>query len=357
LNRVAVVGCGYWGPNFVRNFSQISDSEVAACCDLSEERLRHMRALYPYVRTTTRLQDVLDDPTINAVVVATPVTTHFRVAAACLKAGKHVLIEKPICPSAREVLGLIDLAEERGLVLMGGHTFLFNAAVVKVREYIENGELGEIYYINTTRVNLGLFQEDINVIWDLAPHDVSILNFVLNARPVAVAAYGRPYIQEAVEDVAFLTLEYPRGIIAHLHVSWLDPNKIRRTTIVGSQKMLVYDDVATLEKIRVYDKGVTVQPHYDTFGEFQLAYRFGDIYIPKVDDSEPLKVECLSFLEAIRKGAISKSSAYEGLAVVEVLEAAQRSVRRGGRMVPVADTLKARRKRRAHRAAARGAGR
>jgi predicted dehydrogenase len=341
----------------VRNFSQIPDSEVAVCCDLSEERLKHMRALYPYVRTTARLQDVLDDPTINAVVVATPVTSHFRIASACLAAGKHVLIEKPICPSSREVLRLIDLAEEHGLVLMGGHTFLFNAAVVKVREYIENGELGEIYYINTTRVNLGLFQEDINVVWDLAPHDVSILNFVLNARPVAVAAYGKPYIQEKVEDVAFLTLEYPRGIIAHLHVSWLDPNKIRRTTIVGSKKMLVYDDVATLEKIRVYDKGVTVQPHYDTFGEFQLAYRFGDIYIPKVDDSEPLKVECLSFLEAIRKGAIGKSSAHEGLAVVEVLEAAQRSMRLGGRLVPVPETQRTRRKRRARRAAARGGGR
>jgi predicted dehydrogenase len=357
LNRVAVIGCGYWGPNFVRNFSQIADSEVAACCDLREERLRHMRQLYPFVRTTTRLTDILEDPTINAVVVATPVTAHYRIAAACLRAGKHVLVEKPLCSSARDTVRLIDLAEERGLVLMGGHTFLFNAAVVKVREYIESDELGEIFYINTTRVNLGLFQEDINVIWDLAPHDISILNFVLNARPVAVAAYGKPYIQETIEDVAFLTLEYPRGIIAHLHVSWLDPNKIRRTTIVGAKKMLVYDDVATLEKIRVYDKGVTVQPHYDTFGEFQLAYRFGDIYIPKVDDAEPLKVECLSFLEAIRKGAAVRSTGQEGLAVVEVLEAAQRSLRKGGRLVPVVDSLKERRRRRARGAASRGGGR
>jgi predicted dehydrogenase len=353
VNRIAVVGCGYWGPNFVRNFSQIADSEVALCCDLSEKRLAHMRNLYPFVKTTTRLDAVLADPTIDAVVVATPVTSHFRIGSACLEAGKHVLIEKPIAPSAREVLGLIDLAEERGLILMGGHTFLFNAAVLKVKDYIESGELGDIFYINTTRVNLGIFQEDINVIWDLAPHDVSILNFILDARPRAVAAHGRPYIQEAIEDVAFITLEYPNDVIANVHVSWLDPNKIRRTTIVGSKKMLVYDDVATLEKIRVYDKGVTVQPHYDTFGEFQLAYRFGDIYIPRVDDAEPLKNECQSFLEAVRSGKAPRSSGHDGLAVVETLEAAQKSLRSGGRVMPVVDSLAARRARRP-RVAAKG---
>jgi predicted dehydrogenase len=353
LNRVAVVGCGYWGPNFVRNFSQLPDTEVALCCDLNEGRLAHMRRLYPFVRTTTRLDDVLKDPSINAVVVATPVTSHFAIGSACLRAGKHVLIEKPIAPSGRDVLRLIEIAEERGLILMGGHTFLFNAAVLKVKEYIDSGELGEIYYINTTRVNLGIFQEDINVIWDLAPHDVSILNFVLNARPSAVAANGRPYIQEAIEDVAFLTLEYPRGVIANVHVSWLDPNKIRRTTIVGSKKMLVYDDVATLEKIRVYDKGVTVQPHYDTFGEFQLAYRFGDIYVPRVDDAEPLKIECQSFLDAVRSGKVGRASGYDGLAVVEVLEAAQKSLRANGRLVPVRDALAGRRER--AKTAAKGA--
>lgn len=355
MTRVAVVGCGYWGPNFVRNFSQLADSEVAYCCDLSEDRLAHMRTLYPYVRTTARLADALGDPTVSAVVVATPVSTHFPIGSACLKAGKHVLIEKPIAASGREVLRLIEMAEERGLVLMGGHTFLFNAAVLKVKEYIESGELGEIYYINTTRVNLGLFQEDINVVWDLAPHDVSILNFILNARPVAVAANGRPYIRGGIEDVAFITLEYPKGVLANVHVSWLDPNKIRRTTIVGSKKMLVYDDVATLEKIRVYDKGVSVQPHYDTFGEFQLAYRFGDIYIPRVSDAEPLKIECQSFLEAIRSGRPARATGYEGLAVVEALEAAQRSLRTGGRFVPIPDLAAERGKRR--RAAARRAAR
>ncbi len=354
MNRIAVVGCGYWGPNFVRNFSQLPDAEVALCCDLSEKRLAHMRKLYPFVKTTNRLDAVLEDPTINAVVIATPVTSHFRIGSACLKAGKHVLIEKPIAPSARDVSKLIALADEHKLILMGGHTFLFNAAVLKVKEYIESGELGDIFYINTTRVNLGIFQEDINVIWDLAPHDVSILNFILGARPRAVAAHGRPYIQEKIEDVAFITLEYPNDVIANVHVSWLDPNKIRRTTIVGSKKMLVYDDVATLEKIRVYDKGVTVQPHYDTFGEFQLAYRFGDIYIPRVDDAEPLKIECQSFLESIRTGKAPRSSGREGLAVVETLEAAQRSLRSGGRVIVVDRESAPSRPRGARAAAKRG---
>jgi predicted dehydrogenase len=303
------------------------------------------------VKTTTRLDQVLQNPTINAVVIATPVTSHYRIAMACLEAGKHVLIEKPIAARARDAAHLIETARERNLVLMSGHTFVFNAAVEKVKEYIESGELGKVLYINTTRVNLGIFQEDINVVWDLAPHDVSILNYVLDARPSHVAAYGRPYIQSGIEDVAFLTLEYPRGVIAHVHVSWLDPNKIRRTTIVGSKKMLVYDDVATLEKIRVYDKGVTVQPHYDTFGEFQLAYRFGDIYTPRVDDSEPLKLECVCFLDSIRRGKCAKSTGEEGLWVVEALEAATRSLRSGGRLVPVRDVRAGAKRRRAPRAA------
>ncbi|MFN0150787.1 MAG: Gfo/Idh/MocA family protein [bacterium] len=339
MNRIAVIGCGYWGPNFVRNFSQIPDCEVAVCCDLREERLRHMRSLYPFVRTTTHLDRVLEDPTINAAVIATPVTSHHRIGMACLRAGKNVLIEKPIAASPREAYELAVAAKERGLVLMGGHTFLFNAAVIKVKEYIESGELGKIFYINSTRVNLGIFQDDINVIWDLAPHDISILNFVLNSRPVRVAAYGRSYIQTAIEDVAFITLEYPKGVVAHVHVSWLDPNKIRRTTIVGSKKMLVYDDIQTLEKVRIYDKGVTVQPHYDTFGEFQLAYRFGDIYTPKVDDSEPLKLECHGFIDSIKKGKALRSGGEECLWVVEALDAAQRSLRLGGKLVEVRDMM------------------
>ncbi|GAF68131.1 unnamed protein product, partial [marine sediment metagenome] len=264
--KIGVVGCGYWGPNLVRNFSQIPGSEVPIICDLSEERLKHVQSLYPFVDTTTSFEDMLTDDDLDAVCIATPVGTHFPLAKRCLEAGKHVLIEKPLTRSTKDAEALISLAERAKRVLMAGHTFVYTAAVNKIKELILSDELGEVFYIGTSRVNLGLFQEDINVLWDLAPHDVSIMNYILDSEPVSVATRGAAYIQIGVEDVAFMTLEYPNGILAHVHVSWLDPCKIRRTTVVGSKKMLVYDDVATLEKIRVYDKGVNVQPHYDSFG-------------------------------------------------------------------------------------------
>jgi predicted dehydrogenase len=245
-------------------------------------------------------------------------------------AGKHVLIEKPMAASTEEGRELVRLADDRELVLMAGHTFLYTAAVNKIKELISTGELGHIYYISTTRVNLGLFQEDINVVWDLAPHDISILNYILGSEPETVSATGQAYIQSGIEDVAFLNLTYPGDIVAHTHVSWLNPDKIRRITVVGSKKMLVYDDVSTNEKIRVYDKGVTVQPHYDTFGEFQLSYRFGDIYTPRLDDNEPLKNECQHFVHCIQKGERSRSDGHTGLAVVHVIEQACDSIRRNG---------------------------
>jgi predicted dehydrogenase len=218
---------------------------------------------------------------------------------------------------------------------MVGHTFLYTAAVNKIKDLVKSGELGDIFYINTTRVNLGIFQEDINVVWDLAPHDVSILNYILDSRPDEVAAHGHSYIRKRVEDIAFLHLRYPGSIVAHVHVSWLNPNKIRETTVVGSKKMLVYDDVSSLEKIRIYDKGVTVLPHYDTFGEFQLSYRFGDIFIPKLDDSEPLKVACQHFVDCIKAGLEPRSSVQHGLEVVRVIEAANESLANAGAMIPL----------------------
>jgi predicted dehydrogenase len=285
------------------------------------------------VNTTTDLGDVINDPEIDAAVVATPVSTHHPVAMRLLEAGKHVLVEKPMAGSVAEAEELKKTAEDRGLVLMVGHTFLYTAAVNKMKELITSGELGHIYYINTTRVNLGLFQEDINVVWDLAPHDVSILNYILGSDPLTVSAQGKAYIQADIEDVAFLSLTYPGDVIAHTHVSWLNPDKIRRTTVVGSKKMLVYDDVSTLEKIRVYDKGVSVQPHYDTFGEFQLSYRFGDIYTPRLDDSEPLKVECQHFIQCIQRHGRPRSDGASGLAVVEVMERACDSLKLEGQQL------------------------
>jgi predicted dehydrogenase len=333
--RIAVIGCGYWGPNFVRNFAQFPGVQMKLACDLNKERLRHISQLYSFVETTTDLEDVVRSPDIDAAVVATPVTQHHPIAKRLLEAGKHVLVEKPMAASVAQAEDLLEIADRRGLTLMTGHTFLYTAAVNKMKDLISSGELGHVYYISTTRVNLGLFQEDINVVWDLAPHDVSILNYILGAVPDTVSAQGQAYIQSGIEDVAFLHLRYPGDIIAHTHVSWLNPDKIRRTTVVGSKKMLVYDDVSTLEKIRVYDKGVTVQPHYDTFGEFQLSYRFGDIYTPRLDDSEPLKNECQHFIQCILKRETPRSDGRAGLAVVKVMERACESLRKNGELLHV----------------------
>lgn len=335
--RVGVVGCGYWGPNLIRNFTQLAGSEVLSCSDLREERLVHMRTLYPHVRTEKDHRAVIQDERIDIIVIATPPRTHFKLALEALEAGKHVFVEKPLSLSAVEAETMIAKARKRNLKLMVGHTFIYTAAVNKIKELIESGELGEIYYISTTRVNLGLFQDDINVVWDLAPHDVSILNYILGSSPESVSAMGHSYIQGGLEDVAFLTFRYPGSILAHLHVSWLNPNKIRSTTVVGSKKMLVYDDVSSLEKIRIYDKGVTVQPHYDTFGEFQLSYRFGDIYIPKLDDTEPLKTECQHFLDCIEKDMEPRSGGEHGLAVVRVIEASIESLKQSGKTIVLAE--------------------
>ena len=339
---VAVVGCGYWGPNLIRNFSQMPGVRMKVAVDLNKERLRHIGQLYPSVQTATDFEDVLADPEIDAVMIATPVSTHHKLAKRALESGKNVLVEKPMAASIPEGEDLVRIADERGLVLMAGHTFLYTAAVNKMKDLISSGELGHIYYVSTTRVNLGLFQEDINVVWDLAPHDVSILNYVLGAEPETVAAQGQAYIQSGIEDVAFLHLRYPGDIVANTHVSWLNPDKIRRITVVGSKKMLVYDDVSMTEKIRVYDKGVSVQPHYDTFGEFQLSYRFGDIYTPRLDDNEPLKNECQHFVQCIQKRETPRSDGRSGLAVVRVMQRACESIRRNGEqlsLTPDPETL------------------
>ena len=255
---IGVVGCGYWGPNLIRNFMNLHGADVKVCADISETRLQHMKGLYPSIDVTSDYREVVDNPGIDAVVVSTPVSSHFEVAKAALDAGKHVFVEKPLTRTVEEGMTLVRLAEERKQTLMVGHTFVFTAAVNKIKELIDSGELGDIYYISTSRVNLGIFQEDINVVWDLAPHDISIMNFVLNSKPESVTAIGHSYIRPDIEDVAFVTMRYPGNKLANIHVSWLNPSKIRKTTVVGSKKMLIYDDVSSLEKIRIYDKGVTV---------------------------------------------------------------------------------------------------
>jgi predicted dehydrogenase len=294
-----------------------------------------MKQLYPGLRTTTNFREVVNDPEIDAVVIATPVSSHYGIACEALDAGKHVFVEKPLAQSLDEGRKLLELAQKKDRTLMVGHTFVFTAAVNKIKDVILSGELGDIYYISSSRVNLGIFQDDINVVWDLAPHDISIMNYILNSRPVSIAAMGQSYIRPGIEDVAFLLLKYPQSTLANIHVSWLNPNKIRSTTVVGSKKMLVYDDVSSLEKIRIYDKGVTVTPHYDTFGEFQLSYRYGDISIPRLDDAEPLKIECQHFMDCIEKGATPRSGGKHGFEVLLALDAANRSMRGRGAEITI----------------------
>ncbi|MDD4856909.1 MAG: Gfo/Idh/MocA family oxidoreductase [Candidatus Krumholzibacteria bacterium] len=333
--RVGVIGCGYWGPNLIRNFANLKTSKVMTCADLSEERLKHMKQLYPTLNTTTNFREIIGDQEIDAVVIATPVSSHYPIAREALEAGKHVFIEKPLAQSVDEGRKLLALAREKERVIMVGHTFVFTAAVNKIKDLIWKGEIGEVYFISTSRVNLGIFQDDINVVWDLAPHDISIMNYILNARPTSVSAIGQSYIRPGIEDVAFLLLRYPQSTIANVHVSWLNPNKIRSTTVVGSKKMLVYDDVSSLEKIRIYDKGVTVTPHYDTFGEFQLSYRYGDISIPRLDDAEPLKIECQHFVDCIENGVTPRSGGTHGFDVLLALDAADRSMHEHGKEVTI----------------------
>jgi predicted dehydrogenase len=332
---IGVVGAGYWGPKHIRTFGELPQARVAMVADLDRARLAKIHAQYRGARTTTRFDDLLAAPEVHAIVVATPPSTHARLARAALLAGKHVLVEKPLALSTMEAAELVGTARAVGRVLMVGHTFLYNPAVRALRELVQDGELGEIYYAHSQRLNLGLFQRDVNVIWDLAPHDVSILMYVLGARPVAVSARGGAYVQPGIEDVAYLELAFPDQVRTEIHVSWLDPNKVRRTTIVGSRKMAVYDDVETLEKIRVYNKGVHAPPRTDTFGEFQLSYRYGEITIPYLASTEPLRLECEHFLECIQHGATPLTDGQHGLEVVRVLETAQSSLAKGARLLPV----------------------
>jgi predicted dehydrogenase len=333
--NLGVIGCGYWGPNHIRNFNSLPNSKVLVCCDRSEKRLEHMKRLYPAIETTTESEHLFEDKRLHAVVIATPVLAHFDLANKALLSGKHALVEKPMTNSVKTSLTLIRVAEEAQRILMVGHTFEYTAAVNKIKAILESGELGEPLYISCTRVNLGLFQPDINVSWDLAPHDISIITYLLDDLPESVNCQGKSHYKKGIEDVATMTLNYKNGIIAFIHTSWLDPKKIRKTTIVGSKKMLVYDDIESQEKIRIYDKGIDAPPYYDTYADFHFSYRYGDIHIPHVDDFEPLRKQSEHFVECIKNGHRPRSCGYSGARVVAVLEAASRSLQEGGRAVPV----------------------
>src|ERR1700688_1564908 len=327
---VGVVGCGYWGPTLVRNFKSLPNCNLKAMCDVSEARLKHMKSLYPDVEGMTDFDHMLNGVGVDAVVVAAPVKHHYSLAKASLLAGKHTLIEKPMASSSAECEELNEIAERNGLVLMVGHTFLYSAPVRKIVEIVQAGDIGEIRYINSRRLNLGLFQKDINVAWDLAPHDISIILHVLGEFPVSVNCQGNAHVTAHVEDVTNMSLMFRHKRFATIQSSWLEPRKVREMTIVGSRRMIVYDDLQTHEKIKVYDVRVERPPHYDTFAEFQYSYHYGDSYIPHIIQEEPLKMVCQHFVDCVETGTQPLSSGREGLQLVRILEGASASLKANG---------------------------
>ena len=328
--NIGVVGCGYWGPNLVRNFRSLPDCRLKSMCDLSEDRLRHLRSLYPEVQGDTSYDHLLNGANLDAIVVATATRLHFPMAKASLLAGKHTLVEKPLACSSAECEELIAIAQKQGVVLMVGHTFLYSAAVRKIKEIVDRREIGDIRYISARRLNLGLFQKDINVTWDLAPHDIAIILHIMQERPQSINCRGTAHVTPGIEDVTSMSLHFAQERSAIIHSSWLDPRKVRDMTIVGSKRMIVYDDVALQEKIKIFDVRVERPPHYDTFAEFHYAYHYGDMYSPYIKQDEPLKTECQHFLDCIRQGTTPLTAGTAGLEVVKILEASSESLKKNG---------------------------
>jgi predicted dehydrogenase len=328
--RVAVIGAGYWGPNLVRNLSEAPGADPVAVADLSLERLEAINKRFPAVSTTTNYRDLFDDPSIDAVCIATPVGTHRRLSEEAFAAGKHVFVEKPMAGTIADSEAIIRAGERAGRTLMVGHTFVYNPAVTNVRERIVRGDLGKIYYVDSQRVNLGLHQFDVNVLWDLGPHDVSIILYWLDEEPEWVQSVGACYTQSEIEDVVFLTMGFPSGAVAHAHLSWLAPSKLRSMVVIGSHRMAVYDDVQSVEKVKIYDHGVTEL----SSEELRRSYRSGDIRSPHIVETEALQLEMRHFIECINDGTRPRSDGAAGLRVVRVLDAGMRSLRAGGARVP-----------------------
>ena len=331
--QIAVVGIGGWGKNLARNYFQIAEANLRYVCDLDEKKLAAAREQYPGTATTKSFDDILKDPDLDAVVIATTAPTHFGLAKRALLAGKDVYVEKPFVLEVIQAEELIQLAESSGQVLMVGHLLEYHPVVIKLKEMIDSGDLGKIYYIYSQRLNLGTVREDENALWNFAPHDISAILYLLNKNPVDIAARGQSYLRNGVEDVVFFTLTFADNSMANIHVSWLDPHKVRKLTIVGSNKMAVFDDLEATEKLRIYDKGAQFTTEYNTYAEY-IGLRFGDVTIPYIKAGEPLREECMHFLDCIRKRSRPKSDGHDGLRVVRVLDAAQRSLKNNG--VPVA---------------------
>lgn len=333
--RIGIIGCGHWGPNYLRNFSQLKKSQVVSCCDLSKENLDNVKRHFNSIEVTEDYGKVLKDKRIDAVVIATPAQTHYRITKDALLNYKHVLAEKPLSLKYGECKRLIELAKIKKKILMVGHTFLFNPAVRKLKQYIKRGALGKIYYLHATRTHLGLIRNDVNVNWDLVPHDISIFSYLLEETPIGVSALGGSFLRRPKQDVVFINLSYPKGIIANIHASWADSNKVREIQVIGSRARIVFDDLNNLEKVRLYKKGISVDKSYVNFGEFQLLLRDGDILSPKVVPEEPLKLQCQHFISCLLSGKRPFTDGESGAQVVKIMNAIDKSLKLGGKVIKV----------------------
>jgi predicted dehydrogenase len=329
--NTAVIGCGYWGPNLLRNFMICPDTNLVWACDLDEERMNKTLAAYPTIKRTTKISEILDDPGVDAIAIATPVATHYPIAREALQHGKHVLIEKPLAASVEQGRRLVELAAEKNLRLMCDHTFCYTGAVKKIKEIIASGDLGEILYYDSIRINLGLFQSDVNVIWDLATHDLAIVDFLIPEKPIQVSAHGTSHAGNNIENIAYVTLTYPSKMIAHFHVNWLSPVKIRKTLIGGSKKRIEWNDLVPAEKVKIYDKGIELNTlEQEEKSRLLVSYRSGDIYSPRVDNTEALALVVQEFADSIQEGRAPLTDGESALRVLRVLEAAERSIKADG---------------------------
>lgn len=329
--KVGVIGCGYWGPNLIRNFNESISTDIKCVCDLSPQRIKLMNMKYPRMDITTDYKELLDDKDIHAVAIATPVSTHYKLAKESLEKGKHVLVEKPLASTVKQAEELVRLASKRNLVLLVGHTFIYTDAVRKIKNFVSSGKLGEMYYFDSVRVNLGLFQQDISVVWDLAPHDFSIMEFIIDERPTSVVAVGSSHTGCNREDVAYISVQFKSNLTAHFHVNWLSPVKIRRIIIGGSKKMIVFDDLDPAEKIKIYDRGIDV-PRQNAKSVYKnlVQYRVGDMSAPAIDNVEALKTEVEHFVDCITNNKRPVTDGETGLQVVRLLEAVDKSLKAGG---------------------------
>ena len=333
--NVGVAGAGYWGPNLVRNFVEIDDTKVMMCCDIRTERLEFLKKRYPSIEVTTEYDKMVNDPRIDAICIATHAASHFELAKKAIENGKHLLIEKPITLSSEEAWKLVEMSKEKDIIIMVGHILEYSGAVETIKDMLQNGDFGKIYYLDSVRVNLQPFREDVNVLWDLAPHDISLAMFLLGQDPISTSVTSESYISDSQENIAFGILRFPNQILSHFHLSWLAPMKMRQTIVVGSKQMVVFDDVDTIAKLKIFDMGVEMSKDPSGLTERQLTVRKGNMYCPKVDSREPLYKEVKHFIDCIKSKKTPRSDALEGWKVVKVVEAMQESVKQGGKEIPI----------------------